>query len=348
MVSVVGWDIGAANVKAAWLASQGNGTERIRVASHPFEIWREKDHLPVIMQQIFASIADARPQAMAVTMTAELSDIFATKREGVLFILECFDKCFPDLPSYFFSLSGNFAPSSEAQNRPLDFAAANWLASARWLALSFPDCLMVDVGSTTTDIIPVLEGKVSVCGRTDLERLSAGELVYTGALRTNLAAIVRSVPVAGRPCRVASEYFAISGDVHLILGHIEPKDYTCATPDGQPPTIESARRRLARLVCADTDMLSPPEIDGIAGYVHTRQVGQIREGLEQVLSRLPSLRRQSVIVLGLGSFLGVEAALSAGLGTRDPANGWGPQELAVAPCIAAAHLLLEKMKAESW
>ena len=348
MISVVGWDIGAVNVKAAWLSWQENRTGQVRVASHPLEIWREKDRLPVVMQQTLASIADARPQAMAVTMTAELSDIFATKREGVLFILDCFGRCFPDLPSYFFSLSGNFVPLGEAQCRPLDFAAANWLASAQWLALRFPDCLMVDVGSTTTDVIPVSEGKVSVCGRTDLARLSTGELIYTGALRTNVAAVVQSVPVAGRLCRVASEYFAISGDVHLILGHIQPRDYTCAAPDGQPPTIESARRRLARLVCADTEMLSTPEIDGIARYVHARQVRQIRGGLEQVLSRLPSLRSHPVIVLGVGAFLGVEAAQSTGLETRDLANGWGRQESAVAPCLAAAHLLLEKMKAEPW
>jgi len=39
--------------------------------------------------------------------------------------------------------------------------------------------------------------------------------------------------VAGRECRVASEYFAISGDVHLILGHVNPRDYDCGTPDGK-------------------------------------------------------------------------------------------------------------------
>jgi probable H4MPT-linked C1 transfer pathway protein len=346
MISVVGWDIGAANVKAAWLSSQENRTDRMRVASHPFEIWREKDSLPSIMRQIFASVAEARPRAMAVTMTAELSDIFATKREGVLFILECFRNCFPDLPSYFFSLSGDFVPLGEAQGRPLEFAAANWLASAQWLALQFPDCLLVDVGSTTTDIVPVMNGKVSA-GRTDLERLSAGELVYTGALRTNVAAIVHSVPVMGRLCRVASEYFVISGDIHLILGHIQPEDYTCTTPDGQPPTVESARRRLARLVCADTEMLSAAEIDGIARYVHARQLRQIREGLEQVLSRLPDLRSQPVIVFGIGSFLGGEAARSTGLQTRELASDWGRQGSAVAPCLAAAHLLLEKVKAGS-
>jgi hypothetical protein len=346
MISVVSWDIGAANVKAAWLSLKEDRSQMIRVASYPFEIWREKDRLPAVIQEIFASIAQAGPQAMAVTMTAELSDVFVTKREGVLFIMECFKRSFPDLLTYFFSLSGNFVPLHEAQSTPLDFAAANWLATAQWLSLRFPDCLLMDVGGTTTDIIPISEGKVSAGGRTDLARLSIGELVYTGALRTNVAAIVQSVPITGKICRVASEYFAISGDVHLILGHIQPKDYTCSTPDGQPPTIESARRRLARLVCADTEMLSTTEIDGIAKYVHARQVRQIRDGVDQVLSRLPVLWYKPVIILGIGTFLGLESAQGMGLETRAPAEGWGRRESAVAPCLAVAHLLLEKMKEE--
>ena len=126
----------------------------------------------------------------------------------------------------------------------------------------------MDVGSTTTDILPVLDGRVYVVGRTDMARLASGELVFTGVLRTNLAVtIVHSVPVAGRNCRVASEYFAVSGDVHLVLGHLGPQDYTCSTPDGHPPSLDSARRRLARLVCADTEMLSVDEIDEMAGYI---------------------------------------------------------------------------------
>jgi probable H4MPT-linked C1 transfer pathway protein len=156
----------------------------------------------------------------------------------------------------------------------------------------------LDIGSTTTDILPVIDGKVCVVGRTDLERLCSGELIFTGALRTNLAAIVQFVPVAGRLCRTASEYFAISGDIHLILGYLRPQDYTCTPPDGQAPSIDSARRRLARLVCADTEMLSSSEIDTIARYIHNQQIRQICEGLEQVLSRSSFHQKPPVIILG--------------------------------------------------
>ena len=343
MTQILAWDIGGANIKAARLALQGDQAGQVQVVSRPFEIWREKDHLPEALGEIHSQLfPTGMPQALAVTMTAELSDVFATKREGVTFILESIRNCFPDPAIYVLNLSGQFMPVCEALAQPLDYAATNWLASAQWIARKFPECLMVDVGSTTTDILPILDGKINVVGRTDMERLASGELVFTGVLRTNLAAIVQAVPVAGRCCRVAAEYFAVSGDVHLILGHLRPQDYTCGTPDGQPPSLASARRRLARLVCADTEMLSAGEIDAMAEYIHAQQVSQVREGISQVLSRLPGLRRCPVVVVGSGAFLGLAAAKSMNLAIADLAGTWDREELAVLPCVSAAHLLAEQ------
>ena len=346
MIEVVGWDIGGVNVKATWLAMGAGPVRQVRVTSRPFEIWRDKDRLPAVLRGAFSEVAPARPpQAMAVTMSAELSDVFATKREGVSFVLESVRSCFPDLQCHVLNFNGEFVPLGEALSRPLEFAAANWAASAHWTSRECPDGLLVDVGSTTTDILPILGGKVRVRGRTDTERLLSGELVYTGALRTNLAAIVQSVPINGRACRVASEYFAVSGDVHLILGHLQPEDYTSTTPDNRAPTVKSARARLARLVCADSEMLSVSEIDELARYIHRQQVLQIRSGLEQVAAALPELRRHPVMAHGIGAFLGIEAAESLGLNVQNR-NGLSAGQSATLPCLAVAHLLAEQLKEE--
>ncbi len=345
VITVVGWDIGGVNVKAAWLTYERGAAQAVRTASCPYEIWRAKERLPDVLQKVLAEVTQTLPQAMAVTMTAELSDAFATKREGVLFVLDSLLATFPGCPAYALSLSGEFVPLAQARLRPLDFAAANWLATALFIARAYPNCVLVDVGSTTTDIIPILDGRVANLGRTDLERLMSGELIYTGALRTHLAAIVHSVPVRGRFCRVASEYFAISGDVHVILGHVRPEDYTCPTPDGRPPTVAWARGRLARLVCADTEMLSAAEIEAMARYVHQRQVEQIAQGLLQVLSRLADRDDLPLVATGSGAFLAVEAGQRLGLRLVDLAAQWGRERGAVAPALAAAHLLAEHMEA---
>jgi probable H4MPT-linked C1 transfer pathway protein len=343
---IVGWDIGAANVKAAWLSTEQDTSLQVRVASQPFEIWREKERLPEVLKEVFAAIAGgATPGAMAITTTAELSDVFATKREGVLFVFESIQKCFPDIDCQAFSLSGKFIPLKEASARPLDFAAANWLASAQWIARKFLNCLLVDVGSTTTDILPIIEGKVAVGGSTDMARLALGELVFTGALRTNLAAVVQTVPVAGQVCRVASEYFSVTGDVHLILGNLRPQDYKCSTPDGQSPSMESARRRLARIVCADTEMLSASDIDEMARFIYDRQIQQICDGLNQVISRFPLLCHHPVINVGMGAFLGRAAAGRLGMEILDLENEKNHKEIAVTSCIAVARLLAEALEA---
>ncbi len=349
MISIVGWDIGGANVKAAWLTREGNTTQAVRVASQIFEIWRDKNHLSEVLGAVMKEIdPGSPPQAMAVTMTAELADIFATKREGVLFVLDSVLTRFPNYPSYALNLAGDFVPLALAKEHPLDFAAANWLATAKWIASLKRDCLVIDVGSTTTDILPILSGRVCTSGKNDLERLSSGELVYTGVLRTNLAAIVQSVPVKGTFSRVASEYFSISGDVHLILGHLSPKDYNCPTPDGRQPSIATSQQRLARLVCADKELLTVDEINKIANYIYVKQIQQISDAILQVVSRLKNHYDLPIIALGSGRFLAVEAARRLGIEVQDlAAIGSSNKVSAVAPCVAAAYLLADQMEAHS-
>src|SRR6185436_18573422 len=199
------------------------------------------------------------------TMTAELADCFATKRAGVAFVIDAFRDAFPASELWVYGVDGQFRSAEDARRQPLQVAAANWMASATLVARTFPDALLVDVGSTTTDIIPIVAGRVVARGRTDSTRLRTGELVYTGSLRTPVCAIVRSVPVDGRRCRVAAELFAVAADVYLWLGRIEEAGYTCETPDGRGRSRAEAGARLARITrCpgrkADYLDASKPEI----------------------------------------------------------------------------------------
>ena len=239
-------DIGGANTKAAWL----HGTS-LRTVSHPFEVWRDREGLAAVLREIATGPADA----VAITMTAELSDAFRTKREGVAFVLDAAEAALGDLPLSVLTTAGELVSVEAARARPWDVAAANWVATALAVAGEHPDALLIDVGSTTADIVPIAGGRVTATAHNDLERLLAGELVYTGALRTNLAAIAPRVPVRGGWCPVASAAFAISADVQLVLGHLEPEAYDCPTPDGRPATVAFARERIARLVCSVVEQL---------------------------------------------------------------------------------------------
>ena len=204
------------------------------------------------------------------------------------------------------------------------------------------DALLIDVGSTTADIVPIAEGRVAATGRNDLQRLLAGELVYTGVLRTNLAAIAPRVPVPGGWCPVASEYFAISADVHLVLGHLSPEAYDCPTPDGRAATVAFARERIARLVCSDVEQLDEAEIDAIAAFLHGEQLRQLEQAARRVGAPLPS--DAPVVAVGSGAFLGREVASRLGRAVADVPAPWGATGGEVAPAAALAALLAARLR----
>ena len=335
--SILGWDVGGANIKAAWLRD-GNQADA-EIIERPFALWREPQRLPTILNEIHDRLG--RAQTMGITMTAELADCFATKREGVGFVLDAFRTAFPDVDPWVFGTDGQFRSVAAARNRPEDVAAANWVASAMLVARSFPEALFLDVGSTTTDIIPIVGGRVAARGRTDTARLLSGELVYTGALRTPVAAIVRWVPLSGCRCRVAAEHFAVAADVHLWLGHIDQGDYTCDTPDGRGRDRDDAAARLARMVCADRETLGDADITAIADHVSRTQVRQIAAGLRQVARRLGATRPALAVIAGQGSFLARFAAQEIGLAIHDLAGDVGLAAARAVPAAAVARLLMD-------
>ena len=342
----IGWDIGGANIKAVVLERTREGGRENRAVVRPFEIWKGRDKLPAALAEIGEAPGFSGADAMAVTMTAELSDTFRTKREGVLFVFDALVRAFPQVPVYPLDLAGRFVVLDEARLRPLDFAASNWVAAALHVAARHPTCVLVDVGTTTTDIIPVRDGRLLSRGITDMERLTSGNLVYTGILRTNPNTIADQVPIDGRMCRVAAEYFNVTADVHLLLGFISQADYTCPTADGRAATPKAARERLARLVCADAEMLDEEQILKMARYLYEKQVRQLTDALCQVLSGLEDGYGMPVVAAGAGTFLVAETGRRLGLTVLDLAAEWGEEAVTALPARAAAHLLARKLSGE--
>ncbi|MEM1995231.1 MAG: hydantoinase/oxoprolinase family protein [Nitrososphaerales archaeon] len=307
---ILALDIGGVNIKAA--AVKAGEVHRFTAAcTHYFPIWKlGKERLVEALNQVNKTIG-AEYDAVALTMTAELSDVYRTKREGVEHILHCAVKTYQKKEVYVLNNQGNLIGVDEAIKSFLEVAGANWLATAWMAGKLLKNCIMIDVGSTTTDIIPILGGKVAAKGRTDLERLQNGELVYTGALRTNLASLAKRVPVNGILTPVSAEYFASTGDIHLILKHIGGEEFTVETADGRGKSVEEAYARLARIVCADIDMLNKTTLDKMATYLYRLQLKQITEALKKVISRIEVKGRvKKCLTLGIGRrFLAKPAAV---------------------------------------
>ncbi len=211
---ILGWDVGGANIKAARLEEDGRSEPKI--VERAFPIWREPHRLPAVLVEAAHHLGGAR--SMAVTMTAELADCFATKREGVAFVLDAFSTAFPGVEPWVYGVDGRFRSAEAARQRPLEVASANWMASATLVARTFPDAIFLDVGSTTTDVIPIVDGQR---GRSGANRpgsaLQRGACLYRSVANAGVrnrafgAPWWPPVPCVGRALRSGGRCSSVAG-----------------------------------------------------------------------------------------------------------------------------------------
>ena len=276
---MIGIDVGGANLKIV------DGT---RVTIRYCPLW-EAAPLVEHLQAFRESHTD--PDAAAV-MSGELADCYASKIEGIRSIVSSVQEVYPG--ALFYGTDAAFHREPVPQ-----LAAANWLASADLLRARFPRAVLLDIGSTTTDIIP-LPRFPDLTGLTDLGRLRRGYLLYTGLLRTPVAAQLSTVTLNGATIPISTEHFAIAADAHLVLGHITPRAYSCDAPDKREKNVGAALRRLARVICADLDEIGPEGAMEIARQFWEAQRDRIRAAVDRVAAEGGA---DHVVVAGIGSSL---------------------------------------------
>ncbi|SDF87456.1 hypothetical protein SAMN04488589_1612 [Methanolobus vulcani] len=317
---IIGIDIGGANTKIA--SADGKIIEL-----HYIPLWKDTT-LPESLEDIATEL---KPDMVSVVMTGELADCFEDKLEGIQFIMRSVDEAF-DCKTMYIDSNGHFYDEDSSLR---ELAAANWAASTRLIGSEIGDCIFVDVGSTTSDIIPIKDGK-HVAGLTDFSRLVRSELFYAGTLRTNLAYLLDKVQVADGHCNISSELFANTADAYLLLGDITEELYTCETADGAGKSKTDTMRRLARVVCADLTEISPDDIYNIAAQVKERQISHLCETIS-VVAEKNGLNR--IVSAGLGEFMIKEAAKRMGFECISVAEKWGNEISKVFPAYAAARIL---------
>jgi probable H4MPT-linked C1 transfer pathway protein len=336
-MTTVGWDIGGVNTKAARVT----GTDALSARNEPFEIQRAPSTLAARLASIATALGAESSDAHAITMTAELSQFFRTKRDGVAYVLDAVEHAFHGARTLVYAVDGRFLALREARDSPLLVAASNWAATAALVASLISEAILVDVGTTTTDITPIAGGRAVAIGRNDPERLLSGELLYLGAVRTPVEAIVHRVPLHDGLAGVSAESFALSGDIHVWRGELAPEGYTAPTPDARPTTRDFAGERLARIVCADRELLDDSDIDSIAAFVADTMIARIAASITRVRERHPHL--DTAVIAGHGAFLARAAARRAGLRIEsDDLISAGTPRAAGAETAYAVACLLER------
>jgi (4-(4-[2-(gamma-L-glutamylamino)ethyl]phenoxymethyl)furan-2-yl)methanamine synthase len=360
---VLGVDIGGAHLKLANSAGDSFAVS--------FPMWRAADELASVLREAvehFALETHTDFSQLAITMTGEMADCFANRSAGVEFILQQVASALPALPRYVYAVDGSWLSPESACRQAWDVAASNWHALAQWIArtIVLPGDnlrLVLDVGSTTVDVIPVTAGRIATSARCDSERLRKRQLVYTGVGRTAVAAILSSASIDGMDWPLVAERFATSDDAYVALGLVPAADASddCEelsakisrygtesdTADGRPRTVAAARVRLARMLGEDCERLEGGQVDSLARQVVARQARQVAQAIAENLATHAATHEPALILISGHGYPLAEAAIALLPQAVDCvylAERITPSAARCAPAVAVAWLLDDHLR----
>ena len=306
-ISQIGWDIGGAHVKVAAADAGGRVVAALQV---PCALWRGLDQLERAVQEALAGLPAAAHARHAATMTGELADLFADREEGVRRIVETLQQRFGAAHLHVFAGERGFLDPEQALRAPASVASANWLATAQLVASRIGEALLVDIGSTTTDLVAVHNGRVEAVGRSDFERLVSGELVYSGVVRTPLMSITDAIEFEGVRVPLMAELFATTADVYRLTGELDERCDQHASADGADKSPQASARRLARMIGRDARDRPLESWQTLAASFRATQLERLRRAAQQVLLRAAVAPAGVVVSAGSGAFLVSELARS--------------------------------------
>lgn len=337
--AIIGWDIGGAHVKAAALDADG----RVRqVLQLPCPLWQGMEFLDRSIRLVLQKLGKA--DLHAITMTGEMVDLFDNRHEGVLSILEALLEYCPKERIRVFAGSRGFVPYEEAPHHTHEIASANWQATAQSVARIVPEGLLVDIGSTTTDVIALKDGQPFIRGQLDSERLYTDELVYCGVVRTPLMALTQRVDFRGYSLGVMAEHFATLSDVYRILGTLPEIADQQETADGGAKTVEASYRRIARMIGMDAEDATAEDWVSLARHFANIHQGLTLAACERVRSECRIAPGAPLVGAGVGRFLLPQMARSLGCSMLDFALCVGcenePWVSECAPAVSVARLAL--------
>lgn len=296
-----GWDLGGANVK---LARAENG----RIASVVQVPCPRIAEPQKFSEAVDAALTHCSSEGRhAVTMTGELSDVFPSRAAGVAHLTTLMRKKTGE-DTLFYSLSSGLIGAHQVRGAWQDVASANWHACAAFAATREADGLFVDIGTTTTDLIPLKDGMPRAIGKTDGERMTEGELIYAGVVRTPVMAVAQEAPFKGRLQGIAGERFATMADVYRLTGDLPLYADPYETADGRGKSLDESAARLARMLGRDADEAAFIAWKALAHFLGRRQLDRVADYAQVLIVREALPPDAPIIGAGCGRFLAAQLA----------------------------------------
>ena len=332
---VVGWDVGGAHLKACLLQ---NG-QVLDVQQWACPLWQGLQHLDAALVQAAQRWPALHGAWHAITMTGEMVDLFANREAGVRGITQQLTQTLQG-PLRFYAGAQGWCRADAVGTHWAALASANWRATASHVAAwaaSHPASsgILLDIGSTTTDIIAFRQGQVLGSSQSDAQRLARGELVYQGVVRTPLCALAQRISMAGTRTNVMNEFFATTADVYRLTGELNAAHDLHPPADGASKNAAATQQRLARMVGLDAADASDADWLACAQQWRAAQVAELAGQLHAVCAAHGLPVDVPLVAAGCGAFLASDVRAAAGLSGTLPVFDYGHRVAPVSPQAAA-------------
>ena len=291
---LLGWDIGGANIKVCVFNSD---KKIIQMHKKNLNIWNDFSDINFFFNTVLNLYKDYDIKSF-ITITAESCDNFKDRNEGIISILSECDKNIVG-KKYYYTNKNIYVDYKEAVNDTSKLFSTNWILTSNFLNASNKIDLIIDVGSTTTDIIFKninIDNNIN-----DYKRLTNKTLLYAGVIRTPLPMLTDEVLYRSNYTSLVREVFATTGDIFNVLGDINFIDHNYVGSDNLQFTLENSLIRLSRVIGLDYDQSDKKNIIEIAYNIKKLFMKKIINNVNYIFDN--KIEGLVISSIGEGSFL---------------------------------------------
>ncbi|MBT3548826.1 MAG: hypothetical protein HOI56_03780 [Gammaproteobacteria bacterium] len=294
----IGWDIGAAHTKITILL---NNKDTVKCSIISCELWKSLSRLKDIIEGVNDMYKKKFQIINLISMSAEMCDVFSSRKEGVKSVLSLFER--KGFINHIYSKDIGISKFNGFKQYA-SLASTNWMAIPDYLKGMEKNVIAIDIGSTTTDIVLIKNHKCINKRHDDFSGLHTNELLYTGALRTPIYSVISSIILNKRIYNVIPENFSTMSDIYRLLSIIRNKsDYT-STADGRSKSKKDTLQRISRIFGFDFTKVNNDIIIKLSRKIMAAHLDQISYTIKgHIKNHFSGTRDLRVVGMGVGAIL---------------------------------------------
>jgi uncharacterized hydantoinase/oxoprolinase family protein len=263
-----------------------------------------------VLQNLCRDAGDTDFDAIGV-VTSYPAGLSLTYEEGLSFTIEQLLRVFREELIYIADFSGRLYPVSDHEvDDPFVFSATNFFGSGKIGTRLMEQGIVIDTGSTSTDILTINQGEISLMGpdKEVLKRHLVGEMNWLGILATPLSLVSRYVPFKGRMVPISQGDYYIVDAFNML--NPEKIKHISRIYGRKAPEPSQSYYNITKSISLDPSYVSHNEALTIARFLFTRAVDKLRDALFLVLSYHDlSIEETTFLVMGVGKDIFLTPAL---------------------------------------